>query len=669
MGKFVSKKLIQLVDQIASVYFFIDEKMNIHSPSSVLIPYLKTAKNTSPPAYADGFFEHFEVARPAKLRDLDDIKNVLNSMVLMILHDHRFAVRGQFVRLDDEDDQLLFIGAPWLAWIQANAPDNSLKMDDFKSWDSQLDQLILISTERQNLEDLKQLTKELREARDAAEFAKQSQADFFAVMSHEMRTPLSGVISALELIETDGLTSQACQMLKISRESADNLKAVVNNVLDYSKLQADGFENQIAPFDFCETLASTSNILLSNAKKNNTVITWSVTPDFPDFILGDADKIRQVIINLLSNAVKFTKDGAIEIDAFLEGNVLHIIVTDNGIGIPEELQDKIFDPFLTSQPLEDNQSGTGLGLSITRRLVEIMGGNISFSSSAAEGSQFRVQLPTEIINQPLPKTPTRGDESVNQFDAHVLLAEDNKTNQFLIKQILEKRGLTVDVADNGRQAANMAIAQPYDMVLMDISMPIMDGITATARIRQTHSIDRLPVIALTAHVGSQYHQQFLESGMNRVLTKPIEKSELTDILTFYLPPLPSDVTRNHNEKPCIPKETDNMFDPTLTNEMVEDIGKEAFIRVATLFQSEIDEGITNIQNAYLAENIAEIAELAHRVRSTSKALGCIGLGDILEKIENQCRTGDDSLLGQQLNTLPEIADYAFKSLDKFKESL
>ncbi|NHN37216.1 response regulator [Pseudomaricurvus alcaniphilus] len=666
-----------LIDQLASVYFSLDVDLKVRAPSAVLAKYLAESQLCSTPGWQADFTELFDVIRPNKIDTFGSIKKSLGSMVLLVTKAGNFAVRGQFVVTDPQQTTMMFVGSPWLSWMNANQSNTTLMMSDFKSWDPQLDQLILLSTESQNLKDLQQLAEELKTAKEKAEAASQAQADFFAIMSHEMRTPLSGVITALELIDFRLLEEPVARMIKISRESAENLKLVVDHVLDYSKLQAGGFENTVAPFDLRQMLDATLRIVEARARDRGNDLVVSIDDSVSKYVSADESKVRQVLINLLSNSIKFTKNGRIEINLSQVNDLLTICVHDSGRGIPENLHDKIFEPFLTySGNQGDEESGTGLGLSISRKLVEIMGGTIGFESSPGQGAQFSLHIPvTEVDPQDLEFPGINDQVAAPSFSGRVLLAEDNKTNQYLSKLLLERRGLKVDVADNGQQVIEMATSHTYDIIFMDVSMPVMDGVNATTILRQWHSPAQLPIIAMTAHAGDDYRQRFIDSGMNAVITKPIDPELLDEQLERWL--CGQEATADKGDRSivqAIPGDTAQdaqqelpVMDRTAAEQLIEDIGTSAFLKVTGLFQDEIQQGIKEIHRAHGASELGSVANTAHSIRSTAGSIGCLRLNALLSHIEACARASELSELNDSMAQLTDTATVSLAAIDDFKQ--
>ncbi|MFB1036016.1 MAG: ATP-binding protein, partial [Sinobacterium sp.] len=508
----ITSDVDHLINSAFSIHFVIDRDLIIRSISD-------TSRRFMPDIEGQPLMSVFQIQRPSALSSFDDLISTNGKMALLETGDNSFAIRGQFIG-DLDGRQCRFVGSPWLAWMTKKRPDIKMKMRDFSAIDPQLDQLVLLATERQNLADLEQLTVEIKQAHEKTKLSYQAQADFFAIMSHEMRTPLNGVAMALELIDKNQLSDESNRMHSIATQSSDNLKNVINSVLDYSKLQSGGFSNDVIAFDINACVDAALTIRDAKAAQKNVLLINKVDSEQDLRLVGDEPKIRQVLINLLSNAIKFTDQGSITVSAKLsiDDTELLLAVEDTGTGIPAHIKPHVFKPFWTiDQDKSDIGSGTGLGLNICHRMVDIMGGHIDFSSKLNIGTRFSFGVPIEKSQSSPSRKYDYQPTNKHQFTGKILLAEDNEINQQLMTKILEKRGVEVDVVGNGEEAINQIAKVEYDLIFMDISMPVMDGVTATKILRENHALDDLPIIALTAHAGQDQAGEFLATGMNAVM--------------------------------------------------------------------------------------------------------------------------------------------------------
>jgi len=511
----------------------------------------------------------------------------------------------------------------------------------------------------QNISQMKQIQQQLEQSRLAAEAANLAKSNFLATMSHEIRTPLNAVIGLAELLASTPLNGEQQEYIDIIRNSSAMLLSLINDILDISKIEAQKLDLEQQPFDLHHCVNDTLKLLAPLAAEKNLVMRSHISSDVPQYVVGDTMRLRQILVNLINNAIKFTHQGCIdvqvscqEIPSPLNNEVeLYFTVQDTGVGIPIERQAQLFEAFQQlDASVTRRYGGTGLGLAICKSLVEAMGGQITVESEPGQGSTFAFTIqvpaiaPTPAPSTPLTDQPLSSERSIPSAAAlpKILVVDDLTVNQKVAVKMLENLGYAADRARDGREAIAALRQTPYDVVLMDIQMPEMDGYEATRTIRAMPSTLPQPwIIAMTAHSQVEDRQHCLQVGMNDYLSKPILPKDLTAALHRYNQSLPVPTVQ---PSPAIQPTPSPLLPPLLPVSLLDDavledlcdlVGPDRDL-IADLLQSyrqESQSHLNELRTAIQQGNGDLIGRYAHGLRSMSLNLGAIALADLCRDLE------------------------------------
>jgi len=517
----------------------------------------------------------------------------------------------------------------------------------------------------------------LRKARHEAEASNESKSLFLASMSHEIRTPMNAVLGILSLLKDTTLTEKQLTLISTAEDSGELLMTIINDILDFTKMDVNEQVLQVSEFDLHLLLKNCISLLKLLAEKKSLQLSLEQSPKLPQFVKGDPDRIKQILINLINNAIKFTKEGCIKVAATLESQehenelLLRFQIIDTGIGIHKENQEALFDEFtMVDQTHSRKYEGTGLGLAICKRLVKLMSGHIQIESEVGKGSTFEFTLKLEKADESLvQKTLLKDVVYTPRENTRILLAEDNLPNQLVIKSILEFSNQQVDVVNNGYEAIQAVQNKDYEIILMDISMPEMDGMTATKEIRKlTKPICNIPIIALTAHTLNGDKKRFLEAGMNDYLSKPIDRVAILSSIAKWTkreesqPSKQQDSENFLNEEVKVIKDEGLYVDEEALIQLVEDTDDKIVPELIKLYIEDSKQRMDKVNVAIKEQDFEKLEFETHTIGSSAVAHGNTKLYNLARKIEMLCREGEQQQALKHAYRINEIAQKSFNLL-------
>jgi signal transduction histidine kinase/CheY-like chemotaxis protein/HPt (histidine-containing phosphotransfer) domain-containing protein len=628
----------QTLRRIFPFYILNDKDMNLLALGNSLAKIVSFSPGTP-------FGEVFSIVRPRiETISFDSVNDSREQLfIIRTIGKEPLTLRGQFEIIDD-GEHAVFIGSPWFNSL-SQLSDFGLTLNDFAKHDPLVDLLHLLRSEELSKQEISQLLErvsmqkeELTHAKMMAEASSRAKESFMANMSHEIRTPMNAILGLSKQLKKTKMDCTQKKYLNAINSAADNLLVIINDILDFSRIESGKLALEEIGFSLNLLIKKAVTVIRHKAEAKGVAFNFSIDGKLPPILIGDPYRITQILMNLLGNSVKFTENGSISLEcneAGRSGNEIRmqIVVRDTGIGMDQDFLKNLFEKFSQEDTsISRKYGGTGLGMSITSQLVRLMNGNIRVESVKNVGTAFYIEIPfKEGQESDLPKAD-RSELPVDILSGlKMLLVEDNLFNRMVASVILKRYGVELTETDNGRKAVNLLQSGNFDLVLLDLQMPVMDGFETIAAIRGTLKSD-IPVIALTASALKGEREKCLEAGMNDYLAKPFEENSLIRLCARWTNrKIPEKTSRE--TPPPLPKSFDlsKIRDITGSNH-------ELYRKIIEAFIIQIREALPAMRTAFTHSDSEEIYRIAHSIKPSLMDFKINDLADDILWIEKASKS-------------------------------
>ncbi len=551
---------------------------------------------------------------------------------------------------------------------------NELRISPLFDHDGKLTNFIALQNDVTAIHNTQQA---LQIAKEEAERATTIKSNFMAMMSHEIRTPINGILGTLSLLNEMPLQGEAQQLAHTAHDSASALLTIVNDMLDFSKIEAGKLSLEMTDFMLDELVQSCLELMQPTANSKKIALKLVLDSNLPRHVAADPTRIKQVLLNLISNAVKFTEQGSVTVKiSNLLGNssseaeeaIVRFEVIDTGIGMSQDGMTRIFTEFNQLDPtIARRYGGTGLGLAICKRLIGMMHGEIDVESRLGEGSKFWFVLPLKVVSGPLHAKPAVQPAVIGMSGARILIVEDNATNQLVLTKTLERLGYACAVADNGAIALEKIQSNHYDLVFMDVSMPVMDGLTATRKIRELGGIfAELPVLAMTAQSMLGDRERCLAAGMNDYLSKPINREALQQALQHWIKPRDA-APAAAMEPALLDAPANDQINWQVLQQMADDVGRDSIDRLLGIFEQDMARRANILKTALQSEDWETLQHESHTLKSSCASCGLTGLARQMQDIEAALIEGNTSQARSHAASVDQMVSAAQTALKQARQ--
>lgn len=585
-------------------------------------------------------FELFEVQgagkRAQQRRQLSSSN--IDELFLLVNQDQGIGLRGQLIEgMYDNKAVFLFVCTPWLSWMYDNIEKPKVDVKDFPVIDSQLEYQMNLCANSEMLKDLKLFSAKLEQSKINAEAASLAKTKFVRHVSHEIRTPLNGLITALGLMQDGTQAHRKARLFEIANSSAKALLDLVSDVLDFSRLEDGVFASIKEKTKISQLILEIEAALSAKAAEKEISLQFDLSLTVPSAVYIDKRSLQRILFNLISNAIKYSQSDLVVVRVVPVQDRLRFEVEDFGVGLSTDELSMMFDPFWVSDRNSPNEQSTGLGLTIVKETIEKLDGSLDVDSMPGQGTRFRFELPLvdlveeeHTTNNVSVDTPTE----ISIYKGSVLLVDDNSVNLELAQIQLRKLGLEVTTAFNGEEAVLAEAANNFDLIFMDIRMPVLNGIDAARKIRKCGKNSRIPIVAMTANVSSLDCEEYREAGMSDFIAKPVDSEKLRGVISQFLP------LKSQAEpvQELIDSQLNNNLEDVILEvgtftTLVDNVGADNIRRIFEMYRDETDRQLTELDEAVRAEEYNRVQSIAHRIASSTLSFGLNKLGYMLRKLE------------------------------------